>query len=74
MIANLPSLDVLRDRLLEDIAAVLDRRAEWPEWSAKSRRFVETGHNSATTNIYRNPAKPYAAVRRDERDHDLAIR
>lgn len=64
MIADLPIRSVRPDRLVQDIADALDRRAEWPEWSAKSRRYVEKWHNPATIAAamiaaYEDPSAPF---------------
>jgi hypothetical protein len=64
MIADLPIRNIRPDRLAQDIAAALDRRKEWPEWSARSRRYVEKWHNPATIasamlDAYSNPAAPF---------------
>jgi glycosyltransferase involved in cell wall biosynthesis len=47
MIADMPIRNIRPDRLAADIAAALDRRDEWPEWSAQSRCYVETWHDPA---------------------------
>jgi len=62
MIADLPIRDIRPAHLAEDIAAVLDRRAEWPDWSLAARRFVERWHDPATiaraiVTLYRDPSQ-----------------
>jgi len=64
MIADLPVRNIRPDHLAKDIAAALDRRAEWPSWSAESRRYVETWHNpaviaAAMIAAYKNPVAPF---------------
>jgi hypothetical protein len=64
MIADLPVRNIRPDHLARDIAVVLDRRAEWPSWSVKSRRYVERWHNPATIAAamiaaYKNPLAPF---------------
>jgi hypothetical protein len=61
MIADCPIGNIRPDHLVEDIAAVLDRRAEWTTWSARSRAYVEKWHNpdtiaAAMIDIYKDPA------------------
>lgn len=45
MRAELPLLRVRPDHLVGDLAALLERRDEWPEIGARSRRFVERWHD-----------------------------
>jgi len=63
MLADLPIAEIRPDNLAEDIAAVLDRRSEWGDWSARSRHFAETWHNPRTIaeamiELYENPSTP----------------
>jgi hypothetical protein len=63
MIADCPIANLRPDHLAEDIAGVLDRRDEWPEWSARSRTYVERWHNpriiaGAMIEIYKDPTGP----------------
>jgi len=37
---RLADREIRPDNLAEDIAAVLDRRPEWGDWSARSRHFA----------------------------------
>lgn len=60
MISDLPVRNIRPDRIAEDVADALDRRAEWPEWSVRSRRYVEKWHNpfiiaTAMVAAYKNP-------------------
>ena len=69
MIADLPIRNIRPDHLAEDIAAVLDRRAEWRNWSTRSRGYVEKWHNPATIaaamiEIYNDPTKPIDLIGR----------
>jgi hypothetical protein len=64
MIADLPIRNIRPDHLAQDIAAALDRRSEWPEWSAKSRRYVEKWHDPAMiaanmVEAYKNPSAAF---------------
>jgi len=63
MIADCPVGNIRPDHLVDDIAAVLDRRAEWTDWSRRSRAYVEKWHNpdiiaAAMIDIYRDPSAP----------------
>jgi hypothetical protein len=63
MIRDLPLINVRPDRLVEDIASVLERRNEWLDWSIRSRRFVEKWHDptriaTAMIGAYKNRALP----------------
>ncbi|MCC8945707.1 hypothetical protein H8A97_11485 [Bradyrhizobium sp. Arg62] len=42
---DLAILNIDPGRLAEDIAAILERRDEWPELGRKARRYVERWHN-----------------------------
>jgi hypothetical protein len=42
---ELPVFNVNPGNLIEDIAAMLDRRSEWQAWGRASRRYVEKWHN-----------------------------
>src|SRR5665213_374995 len=71
MIADCPIGNIRPDRLVEDIAAVLDRRAEWTDWSARSRAYVDKWHNpsiiaGAMIDIYKDPS---AALNLPDRIH-----
>ena len=78
MVADLPIRNVRPTHLAPDIAAALDRRAEWPEWSARSRRYVERWHDpaaiaAAMIRAYRGAAAPFGPIERVGRhsgDHD----
>jgi hypothetical protein len=64
LIADLPIRNVHPDRLADDIAAALDRRSEWRDWSLQSRRFVEKWHNprliaAAMIDLYRDARGPF---------------
>ena len=64
MIADLPIRNVRPDRLSDDIAAALDRRSEWRDWSSQSRRFVEKWHDphliaAAMIDLYRDARGPF---------------
>lgn len=64
LIADLPIRNIRPDCLADDIAAVLDRREEWLDWSRRSRRFVEKWHNpgliaAAMVDLYRDPGAPF---------------
>ena len=68
LIADLPIRNLRPDRLADDIAAALDRRKEWPDWSRRSRRFVEKWHNprliaAAMIDLYRDPGAPFTLSR-----------
>ena len=63
MLAGLPIAEIRPDNLADDIAAVLDRRAEWGDWSDHSRRFAETWHHPRTIaeamiKLYEDPSTP----------------
>ncbi|NIX76823.1 glycosyltransferase [Microvirga terricola] len=63
MFADIPIINIRPDRLAADIAQALDRRAEWGEWSARSRQFVEKWHNpagiaAALARVYEDPTAP----------------
>ena len=60
MLSDLPVLNVRPDRLAEDIASILRRRAQWPLIGDASRRYVMNWHNPeriarAMVNAYRDP-------------------
>src|SRR5712691_883168 len=64
MRAELPLLRIRPDHLLEDIAAILERRAQWQQIGARSRRFVERWHDpdriaSAMVAAYAHPASVF---------------
>lgn len=57
---DMPILRINPSRLVEDLAAILERRAEWQEVGKRSRRYVERWHNPDTIAIamlaaYRSP-------------------
>jgi hypothetical protein len=57
---DMPILRIDPGRLVEDLAAILDRRAEWQEAGRRSRRYVERWHNpdmiaKAMLDAYRDP-------------------
>jgi hypothetical protein len=63
MIADLPIHNTRPYQLAEDIAEAFDRRAEWPEWSSKARRYVDKWHNpssiaDAMIRVYKDPSQP----------------
>jgi hypothetical protein len=67
MIADLPIWNVDPRRLRDDIAAALDHRSEWEEWSSRSRHFVEKWHNprriaEAMIELYKNPSATFTVV------------
>ena len=67
MIADLPIRNIRPDSLAQDIGAVLDQRAKWPEWSTQARRYVEKWHDpaliaSAMIEAYKHPAAPFRLV------------
>jgi glycosyltransferase involved in cell wall biosynthesis len=73
MIADMPIINVRPDNLENDIASVLERHAEWPELSRRSRRFVEKWHNpkaiaAAMIDAYGNPRAPFTLLDRVRRD------
>jgi hypothetical protein len=45
---DMPIFKINPGRLIEDIAAILDRRAEWPHRGRMSRSYVERWHNPDT--------------------------
>ncbi|MGU3663348.1 glycosyltransferase [Methylobacterium sp. A49B] len=47
LIRDLPICNIRPEHLIEDIGAALDARSMWPEWSARSRAYVERWHDSA---------------------------
>jgi hypothetical protein len=62
---ELPILRIDEHTLVEDLAAILDRREQWPEMGMRSRRFVEKWHNPrriarALLGVYRDPQAPFA--------------
>jgi hypothetical protein len=72
MIDDCPIGNVRPNRLVEDIAAALDRRAEWSAWSGRSRAYVEKWHNpgiiaAAMIDIYTNPTTALDLVDRISR-------
>ncbi len=57
---DMPILRIDPGRLVDDLAAILERRAEWRSAGEKSRRYVERWHNpdhiaQAMLNAYRSP-------------------
>jgi hypothetical protein len=42
---DMPILRIDPGRLVDDLAAILDRRAEWQNVGRMSRRYVERWHN-----------------------------
>jgi glycosyltransferase involved in cell wall biosynthesis len=67
MIADLPIRNVHPDHLSDDIAAALDRRSEWRDWSSQSRRFVEKWHDpqliaAAMIDLYRDARGPFTLL------------
>ena len=57
---DMPIFNINPGSLVEDLAAILDRRAEWPELGRRSRRYVERWHNpdhiaEAMLAAYRSP-------------------
>lgn len=68
MVADLPFVPVRPETLALDIASAFDRRAEWQEWSQRSRHFVEKWHNpaliaAAMIDIYKDPSAPFDLAR-----------
>jgi hypothetical protein len=67
MIDDLPITNIRPMHLGEDIALALGRRAEWAEWSQRSRRFVEKWHNprliaEAMVELYGDPTAPFTIL------------
>jgi hypothetical protein len=67
MIDDLPITNIRPMHLGEDIALALGRRAEWGEWSQRSRRFVEKWHNprliaEAMVELYGDPTAPFTIL------------
>jgi hypothetical protein len=61
---ELPFLRVSEETLVEDLAAILERRREWPQIGARSRRYVERWHDPkrishALLNVYRDADVPF---------------
>jgi hypothetical protein len=57
---DMPILRINPGRLVEDLAAILERRAEWQEVGKRSLRYVERWHNpdhiaKAMLEAYRSP-------------------
>jgi len=57
---DMPILEVNPGRLVDDLAAILERRAEWQNVGRRSRRYVERWHNpdgiaKAMLDAYRSP-------------------
>jgi glycosyltransferase involved in cell wall biosynthesis len=57
---DMPILQIDPGRLVDDLAAILDRRAEWQNVGKRSRRYVERWHNpdriaQAMLDAYRSP-------------------
>ena len=72
MIADCPIRNIRPDQVAADIAATLDRRSEWPDWSMRSRKYVETWHNpsviaAAMIDMYKNPQAPFGFEDRVQR-------
>jgi hypothetical protein len=60
----LPILRIDEHTLVEDLAAILDRRNEWQQIGMRSRSFVERWHNPdrisrALLDVYRAPQVPF---------------
>jgi glycosyltransferase involved in cell wall biosynthesis len=60
---ELPILRVDPRRIDDDLSAIFECRAQWPQVGARSRRFVERWHNPdriarALARIYRDPRAP----------------
>ena len=60
---ELPIVNLHPERVAETIAEVLEQRADWPDWSRRSRRYVERWHDprklaAAMARQYDNPAEP----------------
>ena len=77
LIADLPIRNLRPDHLADDIAAALDRREEWGDWSRQSRRFVEKWHNprliaAAMIDLYRDPGAPFSLARHIAAAQDAA--
>ena len=77
LIADLPIRNLRPDRLADDIAAALDSRKEWRDWSRRSRRFVEKWHNprliaAAMVDLYRDPGAPFTLSQHIEAAADTA--
>ncbi len=57
---DMPILKINPGRIVEDLAAILERRAEWQEAGKRSRRYVERWHNpdhiaKAMLDAYQSP-------------------
>ena len=57
---EMPILQIDPGRLVDDLAAILERRAEWQNVGKRSRRYVERWHNpdriaEAMLDAYRSP-------------------
>lgn len=69
MIAEMPIVNVRPDRVADDLAMVLERQDEWPDWSGRSRRYVERWHNpaaiaAAMVDVYRDVHAPFTLLDR----------
>ncbi|MCJ2054911.1 glycosyltransferase [Methylobacterium sp. J-070] len=63
-VKDLPIVNVDPLNLTEHILSIIDRRSEWPEISAASRRFVERWHDPARIArsmiaCYKDPSRPF---------------
>ncbi len=67
MRAELPLRRVHPERLVADLAAILDAQAQWPHWGRDARRFVERWHDPdavarAMVACYCDPASRFAST------------
>jgi hypothetical protein len=64
MQTDLPLLRIHPDTLVDDLAAILDAQAQWPDWGRRARRFVERWHDPdaiarAMADCYQDPASGF---------------
>lgn len=62
--ADLPILRIDPRTMRDDLAAIFERRREWPEIGRRSRAFVEAWHDPvkiarALRELYRDPSRPF---------------
>jgi glycosyltransferase involved in cell wall biosynthesis len=65
---DMPILQIDPGRLVDDLAAILDRRAEWQDVGKRSRRYVEHWHNpdriaQAMLDAYRSSNSTFVLAR-----------
>ncbi len=64
MRAEMPVQQLTPDTVEADLEAMLQRRAEWPEWGRRAREYVLRWHNprliaAAMLRAYREPGSPF---------------